>query len=182
MPKYLYHYYEASIGPFKSLTSLPIAEAETILNDIRQEGIMYASKRSSDYLAIRTELEQRVRKLFIEKGGKPILKVPYSMTLGESPWIKEWYKDPKEIKIPISEIDPLVISFTYGDIFPAMRYKDNKPYREMVYTLHEIKDIVNTYGLPQEWNRDGKKGPDRYIEVQVWDNEVIRGGKWHESS
>lgn len=73
-----------------------------------------------------------------------------------------------------ASIGPFVISFTYGDIFPAMRYKDNKPYRGKVYTLNEIEEIVNIYGLPQEWNSDGKKGPDRYIEVQVWDNEVIK--------
>jgi hypothetical protein len=28
-------------------------------------------------------------------------------------------------------------------------------------------------GLPQEWNRDGSKGPERYVEAQIWDERVI---------
>lgn len=27
--------------------------------------------------------------------------------------------------------------------------------------------------LPQKWNSDGKLGPERYIEVQVWSDETI---------
>ncbi len=60
------------------------------------------------------------------------------------------------------------VSFTYGDTFPAMRFGDGKPYRRQVYTLAELPDLVVMYGLPQEWNADGKGGPDRYIEAQVW--------------
>ena len=33
---------------------------------------------------------------------------------------------------------------------------------------------MDKYGLPQEWNEDGSKGPERYIEAHVWSNEVIR--------
>ena len=135
---------------------------------------MYAAKRSVDYMIIRRGLEEKVRNLFIDKGGKPHRKSPLSMTLGECSWIKEWYKDSNEIKIPISEFDPKTISFTYGDIFPTMRYQDGKTYRQKVYTLEEIKQIINIYGLPQEWNRNGENGPERYIEVQVWDNNPIK--------
>ncbi|MDP4147229.1 MAG: GNAT family N-acetyltransferase [Bacillota bacterium] len=173
MPKYLYHYYEASVGPFKSLTDLPLEEAEKILEDIRQEGITYASKRSKDYIVLRRGLEEKVRNLFVAKGGRPSRKTPHSMTLGECSWIKQWYKNPQEIKIPVSAFDPLKISFTYGDIFPAMRYDDGKPYFGKVYTLEEIEQVIQTHGLPQEWNSDGKYGPKRYIEVQVWDNIPI---------
>jgi len=42
----------------------------------------------------------------------------------------------------------------------------------MVYTLDEIANIVNQYGLPQDWNRDGSKGPDRYIEAQIWTDNI----------
>lgn len=55
-----------------------------------------------------------------------------------------------------------------------MRYKDGKPYREQIYTFHEIMKIIAKYGLPQVWNPDGDKGLERYIEVQVWDEEVLR--------
>lgn len=65
-------------------------------------------------------------------------------------------------------------AFTYGDLFPTMRYEDGKPYRKQVYTKREIVQIVDTYGLPQDWNRDGSLGPERYIEVQIWDDVIVK--------
>ena len=32
----------------------------------------------------------------------------------------------------------------------------------------EILKIIDKYGLPQDWNPDGKYGPERYVEVHVW--------------
>lgn len=168
IPKHLYHYYEAELGPFKTLSDLSKEHSEKELEKIRNSGETFASKRAKDYMTIRRELERIARALFIEKGGKPLRETPISMTLGPCKWIKEWYKDGQEIKIPINDFDPNTISFTYGDIFPTMRYNDQKPYRKKVYTLEEIKKVVSIYGLPQEWNKNGENGPDRYIEVQVW--------------
>ncbi len=51
-----------------------------------------------------------------------------------------------------------------------MRFADGKPYRGPVYTLAELPGLVAAYGLPQAWNADGTRGPERYIEAQVWDD------------
>lgn len=95
------------------------------------------------------------------------------MTVGECPWLLDWFERGKELNIPFSEFDPYTISFTYGDLFPTMRYQDGKKYRGQVYTLNEIYQIINEFGLPQVWSRDGKNGPERYIEVQVWDDKPL---------
>ncbi|BBH24673.1 hypothetical protein Back11_60180 [Paenibacillus baekrokdamisoli] len=57
-----------------------------------------------------------------------------------------------------------------------MRYQDGKPYRNQVYTIDEIYNVINEFGLPQDWNPEGQNGPERYIEVQIWDDEPLR--KW----
>lgn len=170
----LYHYYECSTGPFRNLSDLPMEEAERIQKRLREERKVFASKRNDEYLAVRRELEDRVRKLFIEKGGKPVRERPHYMTLGPCSWLKEWYVEGCELSIPLSNFKPDTISFTYGDTFPAMRYQDGKPYRGKVYTVEEISGIIRKYGLPQGWNKDGKYGPERYIEVQVWDDEPLK--------
>ncbi|SDW74471.1 hypothetical protein [Paenibacillus sp. PDC88] len=54
-----------------------------------------------------------------------------------------------------------------------MRYQDGKPYRGQIYTKSEIKMVIEEFGLPQEWNIHGEKGPERYIEVQIWDDKPI---------
>ena len=173
-PTFITHYYEASQGPFRSLSDLSVDEAEVILQGIRRAGAIFASKRSTDYLAIRQSLEGQIRQLFIEKGGQPKTLRPNYFILGSCDWVKSWYREGREVNIPLEAVDPKTISFTYGDSFPAMRYKDGKPYRGQVYILEELSLIIKVYGLPQEWNCDGQFGPERYIEAQVWDDEPVK--------
>jgi hypothetical protein len=168
MAVYLYHYYEAANGPFRNLSDLAPAEAEFIQARLRAEGKSFASRRAVDYLAIRRELEQRVRRLFIAKGGNPQRACPHYMIVGPSDWLKGWYQSGCELHFALEAFAPDVLSFTYGDTFPAMRYQDGKPYRAQVYTVAELPGLIETYGLPQDWNAEGKLGPDRYIEAQVW--------------
>ena len=173
VPTFLAHYYEAAIGPFVNLSDLPVEEAEIILEQIRREGQIFASRRAQDYLAIRRELEERVRHLFEQKGGRPLRQRPHYMVLGACAWLRQWYVEGREVSAPLAAFDPAIVSFTYGDTFPAMRYLDGKPYRQQVYTVQELPELVRLYGLPQEWNADGKAGPDRYIEAQVWDDAPL---------
>jgi hypothetical protein len=174
IPIFLSHYFDASTGPFKNLSMLNQCEARDIMTRIRHEGKLFASQRPQDYLEIRRELEARVRQLFIAKGGKPILTRPHYMILGASPWLKDWYENGSEVRIPLVAFSKDIVSFTYGDTFPAMRFQDGKPYRGQVYTLEEIPDLITSFGLPQEWNPDGEKGPDRYIEAQIWDERPLK--------
>lgn len=172
--QYLYHYYEAEIGPFRNLSALTDEEAERVLDNIKRNKAVFASKRSDDYLAVRRKLEKHARNLFIAKGGKPINSYPHYMTYGACDWLREWYRDGKALKIPLDQFDPATISFTYGDLFPTMRFKDSKPYRDKVYTKPEIIALIEEFGWPQVWNRNGDLGPERYIEVQVWDDRIIQ--------
>ncbi|MBN1305061.1 MAG: hypothetical protein JXA13_11560 [Anaerolineales bacterium] len=43
--------------------------------------------------------------------------------------------------------------------------RDGKLYRGQVYRFDELPELLAEYGLPQEWNRDGRLGPERYIEA-----------------
>ncbi len=38
----------------------------------------------------------------------------------------------------------------------------------------EILKMIDKYGLPQDWNADGKYGPERYIEAHVWTDEPLK--------
>ncbi len=173
-PDVIVHYYEARQGPLRSLSDLSMEDAEYILEQIRQEGVIFASKRNKDYLGIRRSLEERLRQLFIEKGGRPKRLWPHYFILGECEWVRSWYREGRDLQIPLNEIDPKAVSFTYGDSFPAMRYQDGKPYRDKVYTVEELPELIRQYGLPQIWNRDGLLGPERYIEAQLWDDAPVK--------
>lgn len=181
VPDFLSHYYDSSRGPFQNLSMLPPAQAEQHLQEIRRQGDFFASRRDPDYLQTRRELEELVRELFVSKGGHPVLARPHYMVLGACSWLKSWYPAGVALQIPIDVFDPTVVSFTYGDTFPAMRYQDGRSYRGQVYTLADLPDLIGEFGLPQEWNPDGSQGPDRYIEAQVWDEQPLRKflpGSW----
>ncbi|MFN2152553.1 MAG: hypothetical protein ACK2T5_13200 [Anaerolineales bacterium] len=73
----------------------------------------------------------------------------------------------------LMQFDPEILSFTYGDTFPALRFGDGKPFRGQVYCLEELPELVHKFGMPQAWNPDGKIGLDRYIEAQIWDDTPL---------
>ncbi len=174
VPDFLSHYYEASDGPFRNLSDLPEAEAEAVLERIRRAGDRFASQRRDDYVAVRRGLEERVRELFIAKGGQPQRRRPHYLIVGDCPWLRSWYLNGCGLRIPLAAFSLEIISFTYGDTFPALRYQDGKPYRGQVYTLPELPGLIEQYGPPQDWNAEGELGPDRYIEAQVWADEPLR--------
>ena len=174
IPDFLTHYYDAARGPFRSLSTLEPDEAERVMDRIRQAGSGFASQRATDYLGIRRELEQRIRALFIARGGQPRRDTPHYLILGACPWVQTWYADGCEVRVPLAAFDPAVVSLTYGDSFPAMRFGDGSPWRGCVYTLGDLPGVVRRYGLPQVVNPTGARGPDRYIEAQVWDDAALR--------
>jgi hypothetical protein len=173
LPDTLTHYYSAARGPLRSLSSIPIDQAEALMEDIHRQGLGFASRRPADYLVNRRGVEKLVRDGFIRKGGVPCRDTPHYFILGECAWVKTWYPDGRDLRLPLALFDPMTVSFTYGDSYPAMRFQDGKPYRAQVYTLAELPGLVAEFGLPQDWNPTGALGPERYIEAQVWQDERL---------
>ncbi len=166
----LYHYFERSGGPLRNLSDLPPEEARRVLDGIRAAGSGFAASRAEGYLSRRLELEKTVRAMFISKGGAPRRKAPHYFVVERCPWLETWYSDAAHIALAIGALDPSAVSFTYGDMFPTFspRVADGREYRGQVYTHAEILPLIEKYGLPQRWNPDGARGPERYIEAQVW--------------
>jgi hypothetical protein len=128
-PLFLYHYYEAAIGPFRSLSELDRAAAEDVLQHLRDAGLTFAAWRGPDYLAVRREIERRIREQFVRKGGQPRRAHPHYLVVGPCAWLRGWYRDGRAARVALAAIRPEAVSFTYGDSFPAMRFQDGKPYR-----------------------------------------------------
>ena len=178
---YLYHYYDKMIGPFKNLSDLNSEEANQILREIAaSKPEVQCAKRHPGYMKDRVYYENILRIEFEKKGGLITRKVPHYMVVEHSPWLSTWFENSTFIKIPIEEFDLRTVSFTYGDSHPTFsdRVNDGKEYRKKLYTYEEILEIIEKYGLPQDWNDDGKYGPERYIEAHIWSDDVI--GKYLE--
>lgn len=172
----LYHYYNRNTKPFMNLSDLAIEEANFLLDQIRlTKPASFCAQRPSDYMKKRLYYERILREEFQKKGGRMVRSAPHYMIVEQSAWLGSWYDDCAYIKIPIEEFDVSTLSFTYGDSHPTFsdRVNDGKEYRKKLYTYDEILGIIDKYGLPQVWNRDGNLGPERYIEVHIWSDETI---------
>lgn len=173
---FLYHYFDKSIGPFVSLSDLPIHEAKLVLDTIKQtKPNSQSSQRHDQYVEYRRNCENIIRTEFIKKGGLANRSSPHYMVVEHSPWLSTWFENSTFIKVPIEEFDLRTVSFTYGDSMPTFSPKinDGKEYRHTLYTYNEILRIIEKYGLPQNWNNDGQYGPERYIEAHIWSDETI---------
>lgn len=174
---YLYHYYYKDIGPFKNISELSEQEAYKIMLRIAAEKPgAFCNHRTPDYLGIRHYYEDILRNEFLKKGGLITRLVPHYMVIGECRFLQSWYENSAFIKIDIKEFDKRTLSFTYGDSHPTFSEKvnDGKEYRKKLYTYDEILTVIDIYGLPQDWNSEGLYGPERYIEVHVWSDEVLK--------
>lgn len=173
---FIYHYYEKSVGPFVSLSGLPLNKAQGILDRLISENKTFAAKRNETYLAKRCGLEQTVRQLFIAKGGKPQRDTPHYFVIGECSWLETWFQNPAYIKIPFKNLDTQTVSFTYGDTFPTFseRIPDKPEYWGKVYIYEEIAELIDRLGLPQEkWDTPVFAQP-AYVEVQLWTDDPIK--------
>ena len=182
---HLYHYFEQSGGPFRSLTALPFEEAAAI-----QRAKQAANPRSVNphiewFLTRRYEMEKNVRDRFIAIGGKPVSTAPIYFTLGPNEGMKSWFGDPAWVKIPVGEIDLDAVSFTYGDTFavfnPAL--DTGEEYWGQVYRYEDIVKLIGRYGLPEDPPYDMKNWvfPKakpinqylKYIEAHVWSGAAL---------
>lgn len=175
---YLYHYYDKTIGPFVNLSDLPREEASKIINRIKiEKPNTLCAQRDVDYMFRRHMYEDIIRKEFIKKGGSIKRSVPHYMVVEHSPWLASWFENSAYIKIAIEEFDLSTVSFTYGDSHPTFspwpRDDDWKEYRRKLYTYSEILVMIEKYGLPQIWNKDGRLGPERYVEAHIWNDITV---------
>ena len=175
---HLYHYYDKTVGPFVNLSDLEIDKAKSVLEEIQtNKPKSQSAKRHPTYMEDRLYYESIMREEFTKKGGILHRKAPHYMVIEHSPWLTTWFENTGYIEIPISEFDIKTVSFTFGDSHPVFSPRQNtmdtKEYRKKLYTYNEILEIIQKYGLPQYWNDDGRHGPERYVEAQIWSDETI---------
>lgn len=175
---FLYHYYDKDIGPFMNLSELSTDEANAIISEIKREKPnVQCARRDPEYMFRRHMYEDIIRKEFIKKGGIIKRNIPHYMVVEHSPWLNTWFENTSFIRIHIEEFDLKTVSFTYGDSHPTFspwpRDDDWKEYRRKLYTYDEILEIIEKYDLPQNWNNDGRFGPERYIEAHIWSDDTI---------
>jgi hypothetical protein len=185
MIDYLTHYYRGGTPPFRSLSTLPDAEALHLMTALRDDtpfGERF--KDPLNYLHNRRRTEEWVRAEFVAKGGHPCEPYPIYMVLGFSPWIERAVPtafQTCQMRFPLSIFQEGDVSFTYPDSMLSRWFGMDQPieyyqpaYHGQVFTRSEILAIVAARGLPEDsWE---PRLPDHlapYIEAQVWNRAPL---------
>lgn len=173
LPAYLTHYTKKV--PFRSLTERPPQEWPGLIAGLREENALaYARFGHPDYLPKRAALEARMHAEFRERGGRPRRRNPYYLVLGRSPWFERHEPHLIAVRVPLDSLDPLQLSFTYGDSWTSYGLRDGtwpraaqlrRPHHGRLFLLDEILELVAVLGLPDGPTRDR---PDHYVEAQLW--------------
>jgi hypothetical protein len=186
-PDTLYHYYEKTRLPFLSISELDPEKFSGLMDEFAALDILdnrFDEKWKRDfYLEFRPYVEKVIHDRFTEKGGRPLLKTPRYMTLGPATWFLDWYENPEAISIHLSSIPLDKVSFTFPDSMmsyliaedryePFAKYK--MPYHGEVFTLDEIKDVIDEHGMPDEEDPNNIEHGNRIIEAQLWDLEILK--------
>jgi hypothetical protein len=191
---YLIHAYRRGRDPFQSLSALSDMEAVQKMKDLYVEGSIFWErfKEPAQYLQARRQVEQWLRSEFIAKGGEPQAPYPIYMVLGRSKWIQTMLDATTlattiEIQVPLSIFRECDVSFTYPDSMISFMLGNQRTleyylpeYHGKVFTLSEIRSIVEANGLPgDKWGADLPSHLANYIEAQVWDHEPLLAYEKH---
>lgn len=182
IPDKIYHYYEKSRGPLRSMSELSTAEFAALMDELSTqdtpENRFDESWKRDFYIQFRPYVERTIRDRFVEKGGQPQIDAPRYFTLGPTTWFLDWYKDPQVIELPLNNVPDEAISFTFPDsmmsyLIAEDRYepfaKFKMPYHGEVFRLSEIVEVIAQYGMPDERDPANIEHGNRIIEAQVWD-------------
>ena len=174
LPTVITHNFHPERGAFRNICDLPREDAERIIASIRLAGHSYLKE---NYLPRRlcTEdwlIAERTRKI-----GETPLTRPIYFFLGDM--ADGWDRSrPASLVLPLALFDPRTITFTFPDSMascPQRRPADHvdKPWHGQVFTLAEITQVVARHGFPDPTLSRDLRGPDAFIEVQLWDDRPL---------
>ncbi len=188
MIDYLTHYYRKNTLPFRSLSALSDDEAQQIMAGLYLAGsvLWERFKDPAWYLQARRQVEAWLRASFLAKGGRPRDPYPLYLVLGQSGWFLKMADAATlaltaEIRVPLSIFDETEVSFTYPDsmVSTLLAYEKNPAYYQpeyhgQLFTLSEIRPLVEANGLPEEgWTTNMPGFLAHYIEAQVWNRAAL---------
>lgn len=177
---FLTHYYLPDRKPFLNLSALEDEELNLVLAGLREKNKRGESKRvfMDWYVADRKRCEDRLKKMFLAKGGNPRKNYPHYFVLGQSSILKSLANDTRELNFALGDFPEDQISFTYPDSMASFDLENDEkfkmPYHGKVFTLSEIINLIQEYGFPaDETGYTSRYGYPKYIEAQVWSDQPL---------
>ena len=166
---YITHYYYPGTDPWKNIMNLPEDEAfrmAKVLSDTHPDTTSFGRFADfENYYPLRKKADEFVRERFIQLGGNPKLFHPYSFTLLQCEYLKNWFNSSDKITIDLDGIPDNQISFTLGDSC-ALLMHGNEP---TVLTKKLLLERIEAFDGSVDAFLKQSLGKYPYVEVQLWD-------------
>lgn len=159
---FVYHYFFRQKDPFLTCMELEdFSVAKLVDLKLPMQGY------DAHYYEKRLCREEKCRELFISKGGNPKTKYPYYFTLGcqDDLFFRQRHHI-NSVAIPLSELPLNRVSFTIGDSIGI-------PFEKLENSLLTYDELIANGAHISERLNSVESG-DKYIEVQLWDDEPIK--------
>lgn len=164
---YLVNYRHTSCQPLMSITALPREEAFAMAARLSAAGTGVAFNRFgkdfSAYYEHRIRTEEWLYEGFVAAGGKPQTRHPLYFVLEGNGYLSEWFGGGEEIRIPVDELEPQLLSFTFGDSMAKL----GKPEMRPPFMPDELYGHIERCGGVNEL-LESIRGQYTYIEAQLW--------------
>lgn len=115
-----------------------------------------------NYYALRKRQDDYLYSHFIELGGLPEEKHPLSFVVEGSDYLRSWFGNGIETKLPLKEIAPFHISFTIGDSGAEFQ----KSGKVDLFNTDELYRRINWYS--GDFNAFIRATGQHYVEAQLW--------------
>ena len=174
LPTVITHNFHPARGALQNICHLPNEDAERIIASIRQDGHAYLKK---NYLERRLHTEDWLIAERARKIGETPLARPIYFFLGNM--ADGWDKSrPASIVVPLAMFDVNAITFTFPDSMESCLQTNSGNYSHgpchgQVFTFGEITEMVARHGFPNPKLPRDRRGPNAFIEVQIWDDSPL---------
>ena len=167
----LVNYCYPDCTPLMNIMRLPKAEAFQLANKLAETHpdttAFYRFADFDNYYALREKQDHYLYSRFIELGGMPEEKHPLSFVIESSDYLRNWFGNGIETKLPLKDIAPQHISFTIGDSgaeFQKNGYVD-------LLTMDNLYQRITKYSGDFEAFINATER--HYVEVQLWSDKYI---------
>ena len=166
---YITHYYYPGTDPWKNIMLLSEEEAfrkAEELSNLHPNTTSFGRFADfENYYPARKKADAFVRGRFIQLGGNPKLEHPYSFTLMECEYLREWFNSSDKLIFDLEDIPEDQVSFTLGDSCALMMH-GNEP---VVLTKKMLLERIEACNESTEDFLKEYLGKCAYVEVQLWD-------------
>lgn len=170
---FIIHYCHPECVPLRSISQLSEAEAYSMAKELSQKSESRALRRFGKdfpyYYAERLRTEEWLYGHFLALGGKPKTKHPYYFALHSCQVFYENFNKGKMFRLPLSEIDPLHISFTFGDSVAKINASD----RRDPFLKDTLFSYIGAFHDDVEAFLESIREQYVCIEAQLWTDEYL---------